>query len=672
MVNQKTLSFCHKWVCNISFEKMKKQLLHLVTIALLASLGACSQGNAGVVSANPLGNDSSSSNNSQSTSTDTSASGNPKDSPTSAGAKVLDLKLGKTTMAAGTDFYDGCSPVVRYFDGFDYIDLKLDDATFAITKGDATFGIADILEAGDYKVVASYLDGTLKASATFTVVKGSTVIAKEGSGYFKAGDFSSYSLMNHTSIASMRHRTLSSIGEQKILVVPVCFSDPDYDSFSEEELANINKAYNGDPDETGWQSVRSYYKASSYGKLNLTATIAPVFKFENTSKYFQGLVAKDYYQVSSLILSITESLASKMDLSQFDQNGDGYIDAFEMVYKNDTSVYKWDGKDGSETFAWRNFSDFCTNDSPSTSHVNVGLFLWSQYALCFPGYYHNEIDAHTLIHETGHILGLDDYYSDSYDDLPLGGVDMMDHKVGDHNAFSKMLLGWASPKVVDGSLADFSISLSSFEKTGDCLLVRDTKIDAWNGMPYDEYLLLQYYTPTGLNEKDSAGYGEWSGENYGHGGTYAKAGLEVFHVDARLISDFKTTSGRPNFAYTDNLTKYSYIAASNSGTRSIDVEGSANAKRWVSGSDNRLIKILPATGINTFYSKKNNIFDNFGNEQNLFGLPAYGCGAKTYTNYAMRKLFPNGATFDDGTSLNYSFTVTGQTDEDITLHFLAN
>ena len=157
-----------------------------------------------------------------------------------------------------------------------------------------------------------------------------------------------------------------------------------------------------------------------------------------------------------------------------------------------------------------------------------------------------------------------------------------------------------------------------------------------------------------------------------HGGTYAKAGLEVFHVDARLISDFKTTSGRPNFAYTDNLTKYSYIAASNSGTRSIDVEGSANAKRWVSGSDNRLIKILPATGINTFYSKKNNIFDNFGNEQNLFGLPAYGCGAKTYTNYAMRNLFPNGTTFDDGTSLNYSFTVTGQTDEDITLHFLAN
>jgi hypothetical protein len=324
---------------------MKKQLLYLVTIALLASLGACSQGDANVISANPRGNDSSSSN-SESASSSSTSTGNPKDSPTSAGAKVLELSLAKDTMAAGTDFYDGCQPIVRYFDGFDYINLKVDDATFTITKGDKTYGVGDILEAGDYKVVASYLEGTLKASATFSVKKGTTTIAKEGSGYYKAGDFSSYSLMNHASISSSRHRPLSSVGEQKMLVVPVCFSDPGYDSFSEEELENIDKAYNGDADETGWQSLRSYYKASSYGKLTLTSTIAPVYKFENTSEYFQGLVSKDYYQISKLIVSITESLAGKMDLSQFDQNGDNYIDAFEMVYKNDTSLYKWDGKDG--------------------------------------------------------------------------------------------------------------------------------------------------------------------------------------------------------------------------------------------------------------------------------------------------------------------------------------
>jgi hypothetical protein len=216
VVNQKRLSFCLKWVCNISFEKMKKQLLYLVTIALLASLGACSQGDANVISANPRGNDNSSSN-SESASSDSSSPDNPKDSPTSAGDKVLKLNLTKKIMTEGIDFYDGCQPVVSYFDGFDYIDLKADDTTFTITKGDQTYGAGDPLEAGDYKVVASYLDGAFKDSSSFKVNgRSSTVIAKEGAGYYKAGDFSSYSLMNHPSISSSRRRPLSSIGEQKM------------------------------------------------------------------------------------------------------------------------------------------------------------------------------------------------------------------------------------------------------------------------------------------------------------------------------------------------------------------------------------------------------------------------------------------------------------------------
>jgi len=50
-----------------------------------------------------------------------------------------------------------------------------------------------------------------------------------------------------------------------------------------------------------------------------------------------------------------------------------------------------------------------------------------------------------VIHETGHALGLPDYYD--YDDKVgprggVGGLDMMDNNWGDHNPFSKWLLGW--------------------------------------------------------------------------------------------------------------------------------------------------------------------------------------------------------------------------------------
>ena len=53
------------------------------------------------------------------------------------------------------------------------------------------------------------------------------------------------------------------------------------------------------------------------------------------------------------------------------------------------------------------------------------------------------LDSHVLIHETGHMLGLNDYYNTYGDSTysPLGGLDMMDGDFGDNNPYSKILLG---------------------------------------------------------------------------------------------------------------------------------------------------------------------------------------------------------------------------------------
>ena len=57
-----------------------------------------------------------------------------------------------------------------------------------------------------------------------------------------------------------------------------------------------------------------------------------------------------------------------------------------------------------------------------------------------------------VIHETGHALGLPDYYHYPDKDAVgppggVGGLDMMDYK-GDHNCFSKWVLDWITPKWV--------------------------------------------------------------------------------------------------------------------------------------------------------------------------------------------------------------------------------
>ena len=65
--------------------------------------------------------------------------------------------------------------------------------------------------------------------------------------------------------------------------------------------------------------------------------------------------------------------------------------------------------------------------------------------------YEDKLDTHTYIHETGHFLGLNDYYSDTPTYSPIGKHDMMDANVGDHNSYSKMLLGWTKPYLVTGN-----------------------------------------------------------------------------------------------------------------------------------------------------------------------------------------------------------------------------
>ena len=64
------------------------------------------------------------------------------------------------------------------------------------------------------------------------------------------------------------------------------------------------------------------------------------------------------------------------------------------------------------------------------------------------------LDPLVTIHETGHALGLPDYYDYEPGNGPdggVGGLDMMDINWGDHNVFSKWLLDWLTPQVMSAA-----------------------------------------------------------------------------------------------------------------------------------------------------------------------------------------------------------------------------
>ena len=111
------------------------------------------------------------------------------------------------------------------------------------------------------------------------------------------------------------------------------------------------------------------------------------------------------------------------------------------------------------------------------------------------------------MHETGHILGLPDYYDYDGSIGPkggLGGWDMMDYNWGDHNAFSKYLLGWIDPVVISSGTHQIILPPSGTTSSDNTVLIMP------NAVPdsFGEFFLVQYREPgtgndplkTGLNK----------------------------------------------------------------------------------------------------------------------------------------------------------------------------
>ena len=332
-----------------------------------------------------------------------------------------------------------------------------------------------------------------------------------------------YSLL-HNEIDSIG---IPSTGDIKVLVFAVDFSD--YPSYtSGVSINDIHTAFNGSSYLTSFESLNSYYQKSSYNQLNLTADIFGFYRASQPSTYYEDEyeklyawndVTNDYlydenevtYPDSDIINEVLSYYDNQIDYADYDANNDGYIDGIYIIYTTPVS-YSY----GSDL--WWAYQDFYAYYGDDFDQVSPNYYCWSGTDFILEG--EEGINARTIIHETGHMLGLDDYYdyetNDSYNQGGLGGADMMDNTVGDHNPFSKLLLGWIVPYVVTETM---EVDLTPFVGSGETLLI----INEWKNTIFDEYLLVSFYTPTGLNYLDRYEI-------------FSTSGVIIYHIDARIGS----------------------------------------------------------------------------------------------------------------------------------------
>jgi len=324
-----------------------------------------------------------------------------------------------------------------------------------------------------------------------------------------------------------------SVGDVPILVIPIdlsgIYSNTPYKATAVNK-EKIRKTFFGETGDSSlyYESVASFYKKSSYDKLNFYGTVTDWYDvrkagFSKTNKI------EDSDDVIELMNSAIEDL--NINTSSFDSDKDGYIDAVWLIYNYyDYSTASELGINLSINYWAYTFWDQ-NEKTPSVSSPVTNAFAWASIDF-MDSMGASTLDAHTYIHETGHLLGLSDYYDYGGECSPTGGVDMMDANIIDHNYYSKMLLGWVKPYIVTG---DCSITLSTSNDEHNFFIVPydglslKTKNNKTYFNIFDEYMVVEYYSPTNLNKKDSDNpyYTNYQG--------FTNSGFRVYHADKRAM-----------------------------------------------------------------------------------------------------------------------------------------
>lgn len=426
--------------------------------------------------------------------------------------------------------------------------------------------------------------------------------------------------------AKYKERSLASFGTQKILVLPVLFPNYALSNFDQSEngsasLENIEKAFFGVPENTSWHSVSSYYYTSSYGQLLLEGEVAPWFTLPEayTTATLENRVNVSHDKVREttdiMHLALDNYVSLGGNITSFDLDEDGYIDSVYVIYG-----YPY--KANSEKSVFWAFAAYNQSDQGTVEVPVANMYAWSSYDFLKAD--KQKPDAHTYIHEVGHLLGLVDYYNTNYKEgySPLGGFDMMDSTIGDHTGLSKMLLEWTYPYQIKKGT---TLTLKPFSETGELFLIKNN----WNGSALDEYLLLEFYAPNLLNEQDSRLNAEFK--------LPRRRGLKVYHVDARTEykkgNDYVYTNESEVSPNTLEILAHSNTHGASKGEIKLysllERNESLNIKEGGNANANSLFRVGDDFGINNFQA----------------------------------------FTFNDGTKLHLGFTVKAITNTEITIEF---
>lgn len=227
---------------------------------------------------------------------------------------------------------------------------------------------------------------------------------------------------------------------------------------------NPNQAFYNQLNQEGYSvsgatgSAKDYFTANSQGQFDGQFDVYGPYTLSNNRSYYGGNDSSGSDLRPQEMVSEAAELADKdgVDFSQYDFDGDGYIDNVFVYYAGHNEA-----EGASEDTIWPH--KWAVSSRPTFDGLRLYIYACSSELRGYTGTTIAGIG--TFCHEFSHVFGLADHYdtngSTNGTSLGLGTYDIMTsgsyNNSGNtpplHNALELEMIGWTTPTVIDKSQA---------------------------------------------------------------------------------------------------------------------------------------------------------------------------------------------------------------------------
>lgn len=258
-------------------------------------------------------------------------------------------------------------------------------------------------------------------------------------------------------------------GAQKGLVVLVEYQDVKFNLSDSYDYFNRMLNEEGFSDYGGTGSAADYFRESSSGQFTPEFDVyGPITLSQNMSYYGGNDYSGNDNRPEQMVIEACQQLDADIDFSEYDRDGDGYIDNVFVFYAG-----RGEASGGSANTVWPH--SWNISEATNTPYIFDGVQL-DRYACS------NEWDGScpdgvgTFIHEFSHVMGLPDLYATSYTGaFTPGAWSVLDY--GPYNnegrtppaysVYERYALGWITPRVIDGPS---NITLKNISENEACII----------------------------------------------------------------------------------------------------------------------------------------------------------------------------------------------------------